>query len=521
VIPERLLGLAIVASLVAGPAGIATADVRPEEKFLAAAEGRPVAGEYLVVFEDGVPAAHAAEQAAGENGGVVRKTWRHAINGALLTSLDRNRARAIANRPGVRWVEENQVVEIVATQFFPPSWGLDRVDQRNLPLDAAYTYDFDGAGVHVFVIDTGIRASHVDFGARASADFDSIGDGQNGADCHGHGTHVAGTVGGAAHGVAKGARLHGVRVLDCWGFGTIDSVVDGIDWVTANHQSPAVANMSLGGPVSVTLDTALNNSVAAGVFHVVAAGNESQSACNRSPAGAASAYTAAATTSGDVRASFSNYGTCVEIFAPGVGITSAWSTSDTATATISGTSMASPHVAGAAALLLDETPGLSPAQLAEALTERATCGVVVNKGTGSPNRLLYTLAGAEQVCEPEPPETICDVKSVKETSIGVIATHNACRRLEAGPALTIEDTGSVTLQAGSTVVLFDGFQVESGGTLKVQTCGHSLCNTGAKFVSGCHACVGAICAVDPFCCATFWDSICVGEVASVCGFACP
>ena len=395
---RTLVTLALIAALAAAPALAAGDDGNGQGKFRKA-QGQPVPGEYIVVFTDEFPAAEVAEHLAGQHGGVVLDQWSHALNGALMGSLNERRARNLAKRPSVAFVEENQVVTLNATQTNPPSWGLDRVDQRALPLDSSYTYNFDGSGIHVYVIDTGIRPTHNDFGGRASADHDSVGDGQNGIDCNGHGTHVAGTVGGAAHGVAKNVWLHGVRVLNCSGSGTTAGVVDGIDWVTANHQSPAVANMSLGGSASSSIDTAVNNSVNAGVFYAVAAGNESTDACTRSPARAANAYTVGSTTSSDARSSFSNFGTCVDIFAPGSSITSTWHTSDTATNTISGTSMASPHVAGAAALVLDENPSLTPSQVAQALTDSATCGVVSNPGSGSPNLLLYTLSGTDPNCD--------------------------------------------------------------------------------------------------------------------------
>jgi hypothetical protein len=503
-----LLILALAAAAVALPAeGASGRSPR--------AQGLPVPGEYLVVFDRHHPAAQVAGPLAAEHAAVVQRTWRHAVNGALFTDLDEQRARALAKRPGVRWVEENRVVTLDAVQINPPSWGLDRADQRGLPLDALYHFDIDGTGVQVYVIDTGIRATHSEFGGRASADFDAIGDGQSGADCNGHGTHVAGTVGGASYGVAKGVRLHGVRVLDCNGAGTVAGVIDGVDWVTANHQSPAVANMSLGGGMSLTLDSAVNNSVAAGVFYAVAAGNENTDACLGSPARATSAYTVGSTTITDARSSFSNFGPCVKIFAPGSAITSAWHTSDIATARISGTSMASPHAAGAAALILDESPGISPIQVANLLTERATCGAVSDPGSGSPNLLLHTL-GSFGECA-----SSCAVTELENASIAGTATHGACARLEAGPSLTIEGAASVTLEAGARVMLVDGFKVESGGSLTVRTCGYSLCSTGVRFASGCHQCVTAICAVDGWCCDVEWDAICVGEVGSVCSLTCP
>jgi subtilisin family serine protease len=276
-----------------------------------------------------------------------------------------------------------------ATQNNPP-WGLDRIDQRNLPLSGTYTYNWSGSGVRVYVIDTGIRTTHSQFGGRASNVFDAFGG--NGADCHGHGTHVSGTVGGSTYGVAKSALLRGVRVLDCTGNGSTSGVIAGVDWVRNNHIAPAVANMSLGGGVSSALDTAVNNLHNANVTIAVAAGNNNgANACNFSPSRAVNAITTGSTTSTDARSSFSNIGTCLDIFAPGSGIVSAWYTSNTATATLSGTSMASPHVAGVAALYKQANPSASSTTIRNAIVNNATTNVITNAGSGSPNRLLYSL----------------------------------------------------------------------------------------------------------------------------------
>jgi subtilisin family serine protease len=276
------------------------------------------------------------------------------------------------------------------------TWGLDRIDQRSLPLSGTFSYTSTGAGVKAYVIDTGIRTSHNEFGGRAIDGRDTVDGSLPAADCNGHGTHVAGTIGGSTYGVAKGVTLVAVRVLNCNGSGTTSGVIAGIDWVTADHQAgqPAVANMSLGGSASSALDTALRNSIADGVSYAVAAGNgnivgKAQDACKSSPARVSEAMTIGATSSNDQKASWSNYGDCVDWFAPGVSITSSWSTSNTATNTISGTSMATPHTTGVAALYLQGNSSASPAGVRDALYEMTTKGIVTSSKTVN-NHLLFT-----------------------------------------------------------------------------------------------------------------------------------
>jgi subtilisin family serine protease len=303
-------------------------------------------------------------------------------------------ARRMAADPAVAYVQPDVVHRATDTQANPPSYGLDRVDQRNRPLDNSYTYPRTAADVRAYIVDTGIRLSHGDFGGRATSGFDAV-DGGAADDCNGHGTHVAGTVGGTSYGLAKSVQLVAVRVLDCQGRGTTAQVVAGIDWVTANAARPAVANMSLGGGADTALDNAVRNSIGSGISYAIAAGNGllgifPLDACTQSPARVAEALTVSATDAADRKASWANRGTCVDVFAPGIDITSAWATGDTATNTISGTSMAAPHVAGAAALYLSANPGATPAQVGSAIVDGATPGVVTSPGTGSPNRLLYT-----------------------------------------------------------------------------------------------------------------------------------
>jgi subtilisin family serine protease len=313
--------------------------------------------------------------------------YKHALNGFSVEMSEAD-AEAMSQDYRVAFVEEDGIMTADATQTNPP-WGLDRIDQRNLPLNATYNYNWTGSGVRVYVIDTGIRTTHNQFGGRASNVFDAFGG--SGSDCNGHGTHVAGTVGGSTYGVAKSSMPRGVRVLDCNGSGSTSGVIAGVDWVRQNFIAPAVANMSLGGGASTALDNAVNSLSNAGVAIAVAAGNSNANACNSSPARAVNAITTGSTTTTDARSSFSNFGTCVDLFAPGSGILSAWFTSNTATATLSGTSMASPHVAGVAALYKQANPSASATTVRNAIVNNATTNVVTNAGTGSPNRLLYSL----------------------------------------------------------------------------------------------------------------------------------
>ncbi|MGJ0153068.1 S8 family peptidase [Streptomyces sp. CH8.1] len=396
---RKIVGIsatAVVALALGAAAALPASAVGSDARGVVQNAGAPgtVPNSYIVTLKDTAPRSTSAsgKLVAKKYGAKIDRTYSAALNGYSV-EVSQAQAEKLAADPAVQSVVQNRTFTVSATQPAPPSWGLDRADQRALPLNQSYTYpDKAGEGVTAYVIDTGVRITHQDFGGRASYGYDAIDNDYTAQDGHGHGTHVAGTVAGGAYGVAKKAKIVGVRVLDNTGSGTTAQVVAGIDWVTRNAVKPAVANMSLGGGADTALDTAVRNSIASGITYAVAAGNESADASTKSPARVAEAITVGATTNTDARASYSNYGPALDIFAPGSAITSAWGTGDTATNTINGTSMATPHVAGAAAVYLSQNPSSTPAQVTTALIGSATPDKVTGPGAGSPNRLLYVTA---------------------------------------------------------------------------------------------------------------------------------
>jgi subtilisin family serine protease len=372
--------------------------------------GKAIEGQYIVTMKSNVQDVRGEVQRAmkGRNGRAER-TYERVVKGfsGRLSAAD---VQALRNNPNVLAVEPDVVVSIAQTQN-QATWGLDRIDQVSLPLDSRYTYKATGDGVRAYVLDTGIRSSHTDLAGRVLPGFTAINDGLGTEDCNGHGTHVAGTVGGTQYGVAKRVSLVPVRVLGCDGSGSLSGVIAGVDWVAAQTHRPAVANMSLGGGASVAMDAAVNAVINAGVTMVVAAGNDNANACNYSPARVPSAITVGATANNDSRASYSNIGSCVDVFAPGSSITSAGHSSNTAVATLSGTSMASPHVAGVAAQVLQLKPKSTPAEVATVILSTASANKVIGAGAGSPNRLVNGLAasaggGDPGGVNPKPPEEV-------------------------------------------------------------------------------------------------------------------
>ena len=381
------VAVAAVTAVVAMPAQAQEGQIRLADT------ANAVAGNYIVVLKDSAATVRSsavsaqADTLATKYGAKVGHKYTAALHGFSISATE-TEAKQLAADGSVAYVQQSQKFHVTDTQANPPSWGLDRIDQRDLPLDSSYTYASKGDGVNVYVIDTGVMMSHPTFEGRATGGYDAVDGDNDPQDGYGHGTHVAGTIAGAEYGVAKGANIVAVRVLDNSGSGTTDQVVAGIDWVAQNHTGPSVANMSLGGGADDVLDQATRGAIASGVTFAIAAGNSSADASGFSPARVTEAITVAASDNADGQASFSNFGSVVDIYAPGVDITSAWN--DGATNTISGTSMATPHVAGAAALFLSTNPTATPADVAAGLTAAATPDKITNPSAGTPNLLLYT-----------------------------------------------------------------------------------------------------------------------------------
>jgi subtilisin family serine protease len=378
-----VLGVAALAACATDPNAPSPTSEAPQFAASNASQAKP----YIVVFQPNTvgPASVTASLEQRHRIFMVRHRYEQAVRG-FAADLTANQLRELSADPRVLYIEPDGVMTVNATQTNPPSWGLDRIDQPSLPLSLSYTYPVTGAGVRFYGIDTGILYGHADFGGRATAGFDAVTAGGGAVDCDGHGTHTASTAAGTTYGVAKGMTIVGVRVLNCSGSGTTSGVIAGIDWVRSNAIKPAVANMSLGGGKSTALNAAVANAVNAGIVFSVSAGNNNGNACLNSPASEPLALTVGSTTTADARSSFSNFGTCVDLFGPGSSIRAAYIPSGSAV--LSGTSMSAPHVAGVAGLYLQLNPTATPAQVASAILTGAVTGKVTNAGTGSPNRLL-------------------------------------------------------------------------------------------------------------------------------------
>jgi subtilisin family serine protease len=461
-----------------GAAGAKTpTKVTPASVTSASAEARST---YIVQFAPGSDVAALASSARSAGIGVQR-TIRNVFPGMVAT-MTPTQAQAMARNPRVVLVEADSVVDIKGTQT-NPTWGLDRTDQRNRPLDASFSYPNSGAGVATYIVDTGVNASHSEFTGRMASGFTAVADGNGTSDCNGHGTHVAGTVAGTRYGVAKSATVIPVRVLDCAGSGYVSWIVSGLDWVKAHHADgvPAVANLSLGGGASTSLDNAVQAVIDDGVTVVVAAGNSNADACRYSPARVTAAITTGATDSADKRASFSNFGKCLDLFAPGVSITSAWHTSSTAISTISGTSMAAPHVAGVAAIVLAAYPRLTPAQVAQRIASDATGALVGSAGSGSPNLLLHLSQSVgndpvveEPVVEPPVVEPPVSDATVPEAATNVSASAG---KRSATVNWTLGSDGGSAI-TGSTVRIYSGGKLV--GTASVSGTASSVTISGLK-----------------------------------------
>jgi len=433
--PARAVVAAVVATATLAGAGSVAWAAPPERSILSADEPTAVKDHYIVVFKDTVTTATvsaSARQAARRHGGKVTYTYGSALHGFALQGSART-ARQIAADPSVAYVAQDQTVKRFGSQADPESWGLDRIDQHAPPLDSSYAYPSLASGVNAYVLDAGVAPERLDFDGRATGDWSVDGGDQN-LDCgDGHGTHVAGIIGGITYGVAKGVRLHSVRVFRCVSDTTFADVIAGVDWVTAHAVKPAVVNMSLGGAAYAPVDAAVQRSIDSGITYVIAAGNGDENgnrvdACQISPARVPEAITVGATDRNDNAAPWSNHGTCVDILAPGVDIPSVQWQEDGIAYHESGTSMAAPHVTGAAALALAAHPTWTPQQVRDSLVAAATPDAIRDPGPGTPNRLLYvpnTPPGKDFTVRLDPPSrTVTDPTTVT-TAITTTAAAGA------------------------------------------------------------------------------------------------